>query len=299
MDLYRIGTTTSSPEIAFPSPSPTLEDLATAAPWVDGSPAHKTLSPVMHKPETPPPVIREPAATPAPITLTSPPVTEIAIPESEEPNPTPARAITGASCTSMGTVAVNSTIVVKSGKTFDGECMTFEASSGIGDGGQSEGQDPVFRLEDGATLKNVIIGVNGADGVHTYGDATVDNVVWIDIGKDGLTVKGEDSTVMVTNISAYNGEDKFFLINAPSTVRVENAIIMGAWRILSQNGGTDFKIDVAFVNCKIHNVERQIFNASSSSSVAIATNIDLKKVSKLCNGAWAECSVNGVRYGVP
>lgn len=102
----------------------------------------------------------------------------------------------------MGTVAVESTIVVETGELFDGECMTFEAGSGVSDGGQSEGQDPVFRLEDDATLKNVIIGRNGADGVHTYGDATVDNVIWTDIGEDGLTVRGEDSTVTMTNISA-------------------------------------------------------------------------------------------------
>lgn len=70
---------------------------------------------------------------------------------------------------------------------------------------------------------------------------------------------------------------------------------MDTWRILSQNGGTDLKADVAFDHCKIHNVERQIFNTPSSSSVAIVMNIDLDNVSKLCNGKWAECSVNGVR----
>ena len=83
--------------------------------------------------------------------------------------------ITGASCTSTGTTYVYQTIVVSSG-TYDGQCKTF-VPIGMGDGGQGEDQDPVFRVENGATLKNVIIGEPGVDGIHLYTNATIDNVM--------------------------------------------------------------------------------------------------------------------------
>lgn len=39
----------------------------------------------------------------------------------------------------------------------------------LGDGGQDEGQDPIFNLANGATLSNVIIGSPAADGIHCDG----------------------------------------------------------------------------------------------------------------------------------
>lgn len=44
-------------------------------------------------------------------------------------------------------------------------------------------------LEDGAALKNVVLGAPAADGIHTYGDACLSNIVWTDIGEDALTMK--------------------------------------------------------------------------------------------------------------
>lgn len=52
-----------------------------------------------------------------------------------------------------GEVEVTGTIEVTD--ALDGENQRFCC---IGDGGQDEGQDPMFELADGATLSNVIIG---------------------------------------------------------------------------------------------------------------------------------------------
>ena len=60
--------------------------------------------------------------------------------------------ITGATCTANGSVSVSSTIKVTSG-VYDGGCKVFNATSALGDGSQSESQKPVFRVENGATLK--------------------------------------------------------------------------------------------------------------------------------------------------
>ncbi len=121
---------------------------------------------------------------------------------------------TGTTCSSISEFGtVNSTIVVKSGETYDGGCKRFKAGSSLGDGSQDEGQDPVFVLEDGATIKNVVLGFPAADGIHTEGDANLYNIHWEDIGEDALTVEGS-GTVVLDGGSAYKGADKTFQINA-------------------------------------------------------------------------------------
>ncbi len=54
----------------------------------------------------------------------------------------------------------------------------------------------MFRLEDGARLINVVLGSPAADGIHTYGDVTLENIVLEDIGEDALTIK-ESGTVVL------------------------------------------------------------------------------------------------------
>lgn len=201
---------------------------------------------------------------------------------------------TGASCVSTGSVTVNETIRVTSG-VYDGKCQTFNATSALGDGSQNESQKPVFRVENGATLKNVIIGNNGADGIHLYNGATIDNVTWKNVGEDAMTVKSEGDYT-VRNISGFNGEDKFFQINAACTFNVTNAVIHNMGKALRQNGGTYFKIDVTFDQCEIQGMDEGIFRSDSSISTARITNSRLHNAGDICIGNWARCTYSGITY---
>jgi hypothetical protein len=203
--------------------------------------------------------------------------------------------ITGASCVSTGTVTVYETIRVTSG-VYDGGCKTFNATSALGDGSQAEDQDPVFRVENGATLKNVIIGRNGADGIHLYNGATVDNVIWTDVGEDAMTVKSE-GTYAISNIEGYDAVDKFFQINAPCTFNVRNAIIHRAGKALRQNGGTTFEINVTFDRCEIQDMDEGVFRSDSYSSTARITNSCLANAGDICIGNWANCTYSNITYG--
>jgi hypothetical protein len=194
----------------------------------------------------------------------------------------------GASCIPNGSQSVSSTIVVDEGETYDGNCRVFNPT--FGDGSQDEGQDPVFRVNDGGTLRNVIIGNNGADGIHTYGDVTIENITWQNVGEDALTIKGP-GTVYVSDIEGYEADDKFFQINAASTLRVDNCIIDNAGKALRQNGGTKFKIDVAFNNCLIKDMGEGVFRTDSSTSVARLSNSELINAGTVCIGSWASCEV--------
>jgi pectate lyase C len=137
---------------------------------------------------------------------------------SPAPNPTPTPTptppppsggggITGATCVSTGNTTINATVRVTSG-TMDGGCRTFNPGSGLGDGSQDEGQDPAFRVENGATLRNVILGNNGVDGVHFYNGGNLQNFRWTNVGEDAFTIKSS-GTVNVSGVTGVNSEDKF------------------------------------------------------------------------------------------
>lgn len=132
-------------------------------------------------------------------------------------------------------------------------------------------QDPVFRVNAGGTLKNVVIGAPAADGVHTYGNVTLENITWQDVGEDALTIKGS-GTVTLNGGSAQNGEDKIFQINAASTFRLSNFKATNGGKLIRQNGGTTFRVDVFVDRCDISNMKEGIFRTDSSSSRVTMTN---------------------------
>ena len=201
--------------------------------------------------------------------------------------------ITGATCGSgASTVNVSSTIIVSSG-TYDGGCKVFNATSALGSGSQSEGQKPVFRVENGATLKNVVLGSNAADGIHFYNGGTIDNIRWTNVGEDAMTIKSS-GTVNVKNISGYAGSDKFIQVNAASTLNVSNCIVDDMGKFLRQNGGTTFKIAVNVDRCQISNMGEGIFRTDSSTSTAKITNSRLKNAGSICIGKWASCTSSGI-----
>lgn len=167
---------------------------------------------------------------------------------------------------------VDSTIIVESGEVYDGECQIFRANPNtLGDGGQGEDQKPVFRVEDGGTLRNVVLGASAADGIHTYGDVTLENVHVLDIGEDAITVK-ESGTVNIECGSAFEGSDKVFQVNAASTVHISHFTSRNAGKFMRQNGGTTFEVDVTIDHCDISNMDEAIFRTDSSSSHVTLTN---------------------------
>jgi hypothetical protein len=115
-----------------------------------------------------------------------------------------------------GSVKVSSTVAVAS--SLDGGLKRYY---GIGDGGQGESQDPMFRLAPGATLRNVIIGAPAGDGVHCDGDCTLINVWWEDVGEDAATFKG-GTKYLVQGGGARSASDKVFQHNGGGTVTIRD-----------------------------------------------------------------------------
>ncbi|GLW26003.1 pectate lyase [Microbispora amethystogenes] len=121
-----------------------------------------------------------------------------------------------------GQQAVGATINVSG--TYDGKLKRYYGTGALGSGGQQEGQSPIFKLADGAVLKNVVLGSPAADGIHCTGTCTLQNVWWEDVGEDAATFKGTSSsqTMTVDGGGARAASDKVFQHNGPGTMVIKN-----------------------------------------------------------------------------
>lgn len=179
---------------------------------------------------------------------------------------------------------VSKTIVVKAGEVYDGKGKTVVADPNtLGDGSQKEGQKPIFKLENNAVLKNVIIAAPAADGVHVYGSGTISNVTWKDVGEDALTLK-EPGTVNITGGGAFHAYDKVFQINAEGTINIKNFRADDIGKLARQNGGTKYKVNMTLDNSDISNVKDSIFRTDSSNSSARIMNTRYHNVPQLFKG---------------
>ncbi|MFI1990665.1 pectate lyase [Actinoplanes sp. NPDC020271] len=154
---------------------------------------------------------------------------------------------TGVWPSSAGNVSVSGTITVSG--TFDGGMKTYCC---IGDGSQSESQDPMFSIANGGTLQNVIIGSPAGDGVHCEGTCTIKNVWWNDIGEDAATFKGTGGgTSYVIGGGAKAGSDKTFQHNGNGTVSISGFYLSGSGKLYRACGNCSSSYQR---NVKIDNV---------------------------------------------
>jgi pectate lyase C len=203
----------------------------------------------------------------------------------------------GSSCSGGNTTVVSATIRVEDGGTFDGGCNTYTAGSELGDGSQNESQDPIFRVGPGL-IRNVYIGSNGADGIHTRNGGDVENIYWSDVGEDAMTIKSptDGATVTAINIEGYNSADKFFQANDDATWIIENCVVKNAGKFLRQNGGKTFPLHVEVNNCDISDMNEGVFRSDSPNSTARITNSRLHNAGDICIGSWGSCTSSGISY---
>ncbi|WP_170829045.1 pectate lyase, partial [Pseudomonas sp. 21C1] len=181
---------------------------------------------------------------------------------------------------------VNETIKVGPGEVFDGQGKTFTAGPKLGDGGQGEGQKPIFELAEGATLKNVTFGENAADGVHVRAGSdkpvNVDNVHWTNVGEDALTVKGEGgakvTNLNITNSSAQGAADKIFQLNADANVTVDNFKAKDFGTFMRTNGGQQGNWNLDLKNIDAENGKFSFVKSDSEGLNLTTSGINLKNV---------------------
>lgn len=203
----------------------------------------------------------------------------------------------GSTCNGGSTTTVTATIRVEDGGTFDGGCRTYNGGGALGDGSQDEGQDPIFRVGPGL-IRNVYIGSNGADGIHTRNGGDVDNIHWSDVGEDAMTIKDptNGNSVSSNNLEGYNSADKFLQANDDATWTVNGCRVDNAGKFLRQNGGTTFPLHIQVSNCDISNMGEGIFRSDSPNSTARITNSRLRNAGNICIGSWQSCTSSGITW---
>ncbi|MDZ7924309.1 MAG: pectate lyase [Marinagarivorans sp.] len=178
-----------------------------------------------------------------------------------QPTPTETVQLTAANVTlevgsepSTGSTQTVTAHIIRAGQVFDGENKRYNLT----DGGQAEGQPSLFALEDGATLRNVVIGNLSADGVHCYGSCLIENVWWEDVGEDAATAKGPAGSTMHINCgSARSASDKTFQHNGRGEMLITNFSVEDAGKLYrscgdcTNNGGPRV---VTINNVKLKNV---------------------------------------------
>ncbi|KAK2610275.1 hypothetical protein N8I77_003723 [Diaporthe amygdali] len=124
--------------------------------------------------------------------------------------------------TASGSKSLTAPQYIKAGQTFDAGWVKYDRGSGACSG-QSEGgeKDTVFVLEDGATLKNVIIGKDQAEGVYCLGSCTLEYVWFEDVCEDAISIKG-DGTANIIGGGAYGASDKVIQHNGCGSVNIIN-----------------------------------------------------------------------------
>ncbi|KAI5835282.1 polysaccharide lyase family 3 protein [Schizophyllum commune Tattone D] len=97
---------------------------------------------------------------------------------------------------------------------FDGGNVRFDRGTSCT--GQAEGgdSDAVFLLEEGASLSNVVIGADQAEGVHCLGSCTLTNVWFEAVCEDAITIKQDSGTK--------GADDKVVQHNGGGTVVIDS-----------------------------------------------------------------------------
>lgn len=191
---------------------------------------------------------------------------------------------------SRGSVTYKAPYVVKAGTTFDGGYKTY--GRGVSCTGQSEGgnKDAVFQVENGGTLKNVIIGKDQIEGVHCMGACNIINTWWIDVCEDALTFKGNGNG-LVQGGGAQNAADKIIQHNGIGTITIDGFTASNFGKLYrscgnckaASVGSTAPKRNVVVKNVKAYNGKVLTGINSNFGDVSKISNTCATSVKEICD----------------
>lgn len=137
------------------------------------------------------------------------------------------------------TLVVTHTMVIPAGTEVDFGYTRLVPARSLGDGSQREAQRPVMVLMKGASVRRLIIGRPGADGIHCRGKNVLRDVWFEDVGEDAVTVEGAD--VRWIGGGARRAEDKIVQMNHAGPFRGENLFFQDFTTGVRGNGNAAFR----------------------------------------------------------
>ncbi|KAL3101711.1 hypothetical protein niasHT_028914 [Heterodera trifolii] len=184
---------------------------------------------------------------------------------------------------------VPATITVTGGsRDFGFKRLT--ASSALGSGDQSEGQKALIRAEKGAVIKNLIIGQNGADGIHCYDGCTLQNVWWEKVGEDAATFRSssgcKEFNFLVTGGGVKNAADKVFQMNGGGTLTIKNFVAENIGKLARACGNCKTqcqKRKFVLENIKVTGLKTLLCGLNENyGDVATIKNVQISGSKKVC-----------------
>lgn len=155
------------------------------------------------------------------------------------------------------TITVSTPTTVAAGETFDCQFAKYQHTDTSCNLDNEKGdQDAVFILEEGATLKNCILGFS-QESVHCKGGCTVENSHWVEICDDAINFQMTSGEATVSGCSFANAGNKALQFNGGGTLNVNNACFSNvdiAYRSCG-NCKTTTKRAVVFDNVDIKGVK--------------------------------------------
>jgi hypothetical protein len=179
------------------------------------------------------------------------------------------------------TVVVDSPIIIPAGQSVDFNYTRFVPSRRLGDGSQREAQRPVIALMKGASVKRVIIGKPGADGIHCRGNNLLLDVWFEDVGEDAVTVDG--ANVKWIGGGARDAADKIVQLNHKGPFHGENLRFEDFQTGVRGNGtkkygDTHFRVTLKNIGCKDG---KWLLRLSSKGSRGELEGIDFRDVEQI------------------
>ncbi|CAE6498363.1 unnamed protein product, partial [Rhizoctonia solani] len=120
--------------------------------------------------------------------------------------------------------------------TFDGGNVRYERGKACSDKKEGRNKDAVFLLENGATLKNVVIGANQIEGVHCLGSCNLYNVWFEDVCEDAITIFQTSGTTNIVGGGAKNARDKVIQHDGGGTVNISSYCVQGFGKLYRSCG---------------------------------------------------------------
>ncbi|WZH43588.1 pectate lyase-domain-containing protein [Fusarium acuminatum] len=184
-----------------------------------------------------------------------------------------------------GATAVATAIPV-SGE-LDGGMTYYDRSPAVCRDQEETGEaDAMFILEDGATLRNVIIGPGQAEGVHCKGSCTLENVWFEDVCEDAITLKQKSGTSVIRGGGAFHASDKVVQFNGRGTVEISDFYVEDYGKLVRSCG-----------NCKDNGGPRNVVIeniAAVNGGVLCGINTnygDTCTISNTCQDAGKNCDL--------
>ncbi|RFN49657.1 putative pectate lyase f [Fusarium flagelliforme] len=186
---------------------------------------------------------------------------------------------------SSGATAVATAIPVYS--ELDGGMTYYDRSPAVCKEQEETGEaDAMFILEDGVTLRNVIIGPGQAEGVHCKGSCTLENVWFEDVCEDAITLKQKSGTSIIRGGGAFHAADKVVQFNGRGTVEISNFYVEDYGKLVRSCG-----------NCKDNGgpqnvVIENIAAVNGGVLCGINTNYgDTRTISNACQDKGKNCDL--------